>query len=98
MSFAFDTLMSVWTKRVRPGITDDTLAYRFEALFEEMHSANHNVPDAKGIFKGDGVNKDSRVTRAARELEEHDRVLDGEEPREPNGHAPRARRRKKARS
>ncbi|KKM57645.1 hypothetical protein LCGC14_1550560 [marine sediment metagenome] len=79
MSFAFDTLMSVWMKRVRPGITDATLAYRFEDLFEEMHSANHDVPDANGIFKGDGVNKSGHVTRAARDLEEYDRVLDSSE-------------------
>jgi len=79
MSYAFDTMGRVWQKRIRPLVKDEKLAVYFEMLFEEMHSANHAVPDAKGVFKGDGINKHAGVTKAARRLEEHDKALDREE-------------------
>ncbi len=82
MSSAFDTLMHVWSKRVRPLLTDHSLAYAFENLFQEMHSANHDVSNPKSALKGDGVNKDPRVSKAARELEEYDRKLDVEEKKD----------------
>jgi len=41
------------------------------ALIDAMHEANHRTPSADGIFKGDGINKDARVSQAARELDEY---------------------------
>ena len=71
MSYAFDVMASVWASDVRPRLDDERLAMHFEMLIEAMHSANHRVPSANGVFKGDGVNKDPEVTAAARELDEY---------------------------
>lgn len=73
MSYVFDTMRRAWASHIRPLVVQahgEELAFRFEGLIEEMHSANHDVPSRDGVFKGDGINKDPRVTRAARELEE----------------------------
>lgn len=74
MSHVYDVQRRVWTEHIRPLVVarhGEMFAFHFEALMEEMHSANHDVPSKDGIFKGDGINKDPRVCRAARELEEY---------------------------
>jgi hypothetical protein len=79
MSYAYDVMMRVWMDHLRPHVvaSEDAkyheLADRFEELIESMHSANHKVPSADGVFKGDGLNKDPAVSRAARELDEYTR-------------------------
>ena len=73
MSYAYDTMRRVWNEFARPLVVEkhgEMLAMHFESLIEEMHSANHDLPSKDGVFKGDGINKDPRVSRAARELEE----------------------------
>lgn len=81
MSYAFDTLMTAWRKRVEPLIQDRDLAMMFETLFEEMHSANHTAQraDARGKLRGDAVNKHVGVGKAARRLEQKDKEMDGVE-------------------
>lgn len=73
MSYVYDLQRRVWSEHIRPLVVarhGEMFAFHFEALMEEMHSANHEVPSKDGVFKGDGINKDPRVCRAARELEE----------------------------
>lgn len=73
MSYVYDVQRRVWTEHIRPLVVarhGEMFAFHFEALMEEMHSANHGVPSMDGIFKGDGINKAPGVNRAARELEE----------------------------
>lgn len=81
MSYAFDTLMAVWRRRVEPLIEDHDLAMMFELLFEEMHSANHTAQraDARGTMHGDAVNRHPGVSRAVRCLDEKDCEMDGAE-------------------
>jgi hypothetical protein len=81
MSYAFDTLMAVWRRRVEPLIEDRDLAMMFEMLFEEMHSANHSSqrPDGRGTMRGDAVNKHVGVGRAVRRLDQKDREMEGVE-------------------
>ena len=78
MSFAYDTQVSVWRKHIFPLVDakDPELAMLFEMLMGDMHDANHKVPSANGVFKGDGINKDPQVTRSARKLEEYVRELE----------------------
>lgn len=81
MSYAFDTMARVFSERIRPHVPDPVLAELFGELIEAMHSANHRVPSADGVFNGDGVNKDPAVTRAARDLDAYVREHDvGEKP------------------
>jgi hypothetical protein len=73
VSYVYDVQRRVWAEHVRPLLLKDgkeMLALHFEALMESMHSANHRVPSADGIMKGDGINHDPEVCRDARELEE----------------------------
>mgnify|MGYP003581381635 FL=1 len=73
MSYVYDLQRRIWSEHIRPLVvarSGEMFAFHFEALMEEMHSANHAVPSKDGIFKGDGINKDPGVCRAARELEE----------------------------
>lgn len=72
MSYAFDTLVQVWQKRVDPLIEDRDLAMLFGMLFEEMHSANHVVQYPGSQVKGDGVNQALGVVKSARRLEEYE--------------------------
>lgn len=71
MSYAFDTMAHVFGERIRPHVPDSMLAELFSELIEAMHSANHRVPSADGVFNGDGVNKAPEVADAARRLDEH---------------------------
>lgn len=83
MSYVFDTMSRVWAQHVRPLVAakhGEMFAFHFEALIEEMHSANHNVPSKDGVFKGDGINKDPGVHRAARELEEFVKTMGPKAP------------------
>lgn len=73
MSYAYDVMSRVWAQHIRPNVRDKTLALCFEMLIEEMHNANHRVPSANNVFKGDGINKDPEVTRAARALDDYAR-------------------------
>jgi hypothetical protein len=73
VSYAYDVMRRVWNEYARPLVVEkhgEMLAFEFEGLIEEMHSANHDLPSKDGVFSGDGINKDPRVSRAARELEE----------------------------
>jgi hypothetical protein len=82
MSYAYDTMGSVFRYHIRPLLAaagKERLADHFEDLIEEMHSANHDVPSADGIFKGDGINKHHGVSRAARELDEHVKEIEKKE-------------------
>jgi hypothetical protein len=71
MSYCYDVMLRVFEDRIRPKLDDDELAYRFQDLIDAMHEANHQVPSADGVFKGDGINKAASVSRAARELDEY---------------------------
>ncbi len=71
MSYAFDTMSSVWHEHIRDHIPNEEVAMRFEMLLETMHNANHDCnlqtfPESKG----DGVNKHPAVTADARHLDE----------------------------
>ena len=64
MSYCYDVMEKAWAHlaehlpaEVRHGET----AIRFEILIGEMHEANHRLRDA--------INKDDRVTRYARRLD-----------------------------
>lgn len=61
MSYCFDVLASAYERHIRPHVKDEELAYRFKALLEEMHEANHRLKDA--------INHDGRVTHYARKLD-----------------------------
>lgn len=80
MSYCYDVQRRVWYDLIRPLVAakDERLAFRFEELMEEMHSANHLVPSRDGTFKGDGINKDPMVTKAARELEDYAKAIQRE--------------------
>ena len=71
MSHAFDVMARVFREKIAPHVVDEQLVMRFEMLIQDMHSANHNVPSADGIFTGDGVNKDRIVSDSARKLDEY---------------------------
>lgn len=76
MSFAYDVQAAVWNKHIRPHVKNDRLAMFFEMLMDDMHDANHKVPSANGVFKGDGVNKDAGVTFSAQRLDRYVRGLE----------------------
>ena len=81
MSYVYDVMARVWRTHVRDLVVakhGEMFAFHFEALMEEMHSANHDVPSKDGVFKGDGINKDPRVHRAARELEEYIKEMESD--------------------
>jgi hypothetical protein len=61
MSYCYDTMRRVWDERIVPTLDDEELAFRFGALIDAMHSANHRLDD--------GINKDREVDVAARKLE-----------------------------
>lgn len=74
MSYCYDLMRGVYMKHIHPILVREgmeRLSLHFEMLIEDMHSANHKVPSADGVFKGDGINKDPAVSRAARELDEY---------------------------
>lgn len=71
MSYCFDTISRVYRDRILPHVPDRELAEMFQGVLDEIHSANHNVPSANGVFKGDGLNKDPNLTAAVREMEEY---------------------------
>jgi hypothetical protein len=53
----------VWDERIVSRLDDDELAFRFGALIDAMHSANHRLDD--------GINKDREVDVATRKLEKY---------------------------
>jgi hypothetical protein len=63
MSYVYDTMRRVWDERIVPHLGDEELAFRFGALIDAMHSANHRLDD--------GINKDREVDVAARKLERY---------------------------
>jgi hypothetical protein len=63
MSYVYDTMRRVWDERIVPQLNDDELAFRFGALIDAMHSANHRLDD--------GINKDREVDVATRKLEQY---------------------------
>ena len=63
MSYVYDTMRRVWDERIVPKLDDEELVFRFGALIDAMHSANHRLDD--------GVNKDREADVAARKLERY---------------------------
>ena len=63
MSYVYDTMRRVWDERIVPRLDDAELAFRFGALIDAMHSANHRLDD--------GINKDREVDVATRKLEQY---------------------------
>ena len=63
MSYVYDTMRRVWDERIVPRLDDEELVFRFGALIDAMHSANHRLDD--------GVNKDREADVAARKLERY---------------------------
>jgi hypothetical protein len=63
MSYVYDTMRRVWDDQIAPNLNDDELAFRFGALIDAMHSANHRLED--------GINKDREADVAARKLEQY---------------------------
>ena len=82
MSYAFDVMTRIWEEEIS-GMIDDELAMRFGLLIEEIHSANHNVPSPDGTFKGDGINKDPKVSAAAKKLDKAYEELKRRESNDP---------------
>jgi|SRR5215831_3864827 len=68
MSYAYDVMNRIFAD-VYAGQHPE-IDELFRQLIEAMHSANHRTPSADGTFKGDGIDKDGGVSRAARALEE----------------------------
>ena len=65
MSFCYDTMAKAWATlrdNLPEDVRDGELAVRFGFLIDEMHEANHRLKDA--------INKDDRVTKYARKLDE----------------------------
>lgn len=77
MSHVFDATMKVWRDHIRPFVPNEMLAEEFEQVLGAIHEANHRVPSADGLHKGDGLNHDPQLNRAVRDLvefvEEQDR-------------------------
>ena len=63
MSYVYDTMRRVWDDRIAPTLNDEELSFRFGALIDAMHSANHRLED--------GINKDREADIAARKLEQY---------------------------
>ena len=63
MSYVYDTMRRVWDEQIVPKLDDEELVFRFGALFDAMHSANHRLDD--------GINKDREADVAARKLERY---------------------------
>ena len=63
MSYVYDTMRRVWDVEIAPRVDDEELKFRFGALIDAMHSANHRLDD--------GINKDREVDVAARKLERY---------------------------
>ena len=64
MSYCYDVTSTAWQRlrhQLPPEVRDSELAWRFEFLINEMHEANHRLKD--------GINRDYRVTQAARKLD-----------------------------
>ena len=72
MSYCYDTMQKAWgilRNDLPPDVRESELAVRFEFLMSEMHEANHRLNDA--------INKDDRVTRYARKLDQVMETRDG---------------------
>lgn len=70
MSYCFDTISRIYRDKIEPHIPDKDLAYRFGMVLEAIHEANHRVPSANGVFKGDGLNKDPDLHAAVQRLDQ----------------------------
>ena len=68
MSYVFDVMEKVYAGLIEPHVPHDRIAARFRLLLSEMHEANHRLDDA--------INKDPRVKKMARLLEDEVRGLD----------------------
>lgn len=65
MSHCYDVMEKAWAKlaeQLPADVRHGELAVRFGFLISEMHEANHRLRDA--------INKDDRVTRCARRLDD----------------------------
>jgi hypothetical protein len=63
MSYVYDTMRRVWDEHIVPKLDDEELVFRFGALIDAMHSANHRLDD--------GINKDREADVTARKLERY---------------------------
>ena len=64
MSYCYDVMSRTWEtlrQQLPAEVRDGELAVHFGFLIDEMHEANHRLRDA--------INHDTRVTHAARRLE-----------------------------
>lgn len=71
MSYCYDVMSKAWATlatHLPEDVRHGEVAVRFEFLINEMHEANHRLKDA--------INKDTRVTRCAAQL---NNVLEGRE-------------------
>jgi hypothetical protein len=79
MSYVYDTMRRVWDVEIAPKLDDEELVFRFGALIDAMHSANHRLDD--------GINKDREADVAARKLEQflsgRHSAISGAKPAEP---------------
>jgi hypothetical protein len=57
MSYVYDTMRRVWDDRIAPRLDDDELAFRFGALIDAMHSANHRLDDGHQQGPGGGCGR-----------------------------------------
>ncbi len=63
MSYCFDTMASVFRRKIAPKLDDDNLVMLFEMLIQDMHSANHALAD--------GIDKSVHVSRSTRRLNDY---------------------------
>ena len=64
MSYCYDVMSKAWAEleqHLPADVRHGELATRFNFLINDMHEANHRL--------GDGINKDPRVTKSARNLD-----------------------------
>lgn len=86
MSRVFDIAEGVYRKHIRKHVPDGMLAELFAQVLAAMHSANHRVPSADGIFEGDGLNHDTQLIRATERLEKYlDETADSGPPEQRQG-------------
>lgn len=62
MSYCYDVMRRVYDDKIAPHVADEKVALLFGFLIDEMHSANHDLKD--------GINKNGRVTGAAKALDD----------------------------
>jgi hypothetical protein len=62
MSYCYDVMRRVFDAQIAPHVPDEKVTLLFGFLIDEMHSANHTL--------NDGINKNGRVSGAAKALDD----------------------------